>query len=265
MSQFVVLGDPVGTSLSPVIQQAAFDYAGIEGTYGARQVDDDGMAQAIDEIRSGRLAGANVTMPHKRLAVSLADRIVGDAARMSAANTLWREGDQAVAASTDPDGIQFAWRQAELPMDTPVLILGAGGAAAAAVVGLEDRLVAVSARSQEAGEQLLATLGSDAWLVPWGIGVPDAVVVNATPLGMKGEPLPDAVLDEASGLLEMTYGTEPSPAAVALERRLLPVAGGELMLVGQGAASFEIWTGVSVPHQVMLDAIDRFRGTGTSP
>ena len=250
-----ILGSPVEHSLSPIIQRAAFDYAGIEGTYERRDVGRKGMAAAIDEIRSGELTGANVTMPHKRLAASLADDLVGDARRMGAANTVWLVGDRVTAASTDPDGVRWAWEYAGLPDDGPVLVVGSGGAAVAALVALEGRALRVTARRQDAARQTVTSLHSDASVLPWGSALPGAVVVNATPIGMKGERLPGGVLDGAVGLLEMTYGRAVSSAVATMRSRSLPVATGKHMLVGQGVASFARWTGLEIPHSVMLEAI----------
>ena len=262
--RLAVLGNPVAHSLSPVIHRAALEHAGIDGTYVHRRVDDEGMALVAAEIREGKLDGANVTMPHKSLAARLADRLSPVAERCGGANTLWRDGDCLRAHTTDPDGVRFAWEHAGLPDETPVLVLGAGGAAAAALVALEGRRCRISARREEAARDLVARLDSDASVHAWGEPLPGAVVVNATPLGMAGENLP-GLSEEAAGLLEMTYGGGETPAAALLRARNRPVAPGELMLVGQGAASFAIWTGVEVPPTVMLAALGSRRGAPVSP
>ena len=259
--RLAVLGNPVAHSLSPLIQSAALEFAEIEGTYIHRQVDDEGMARAAAEIRDGRLDGANVTMPHKALAARLADRLSPVAERCGGANTLWREGDRLCAHTTDPDGVRFAWEYAGLPNDVPVLVLGAGGAAAAALIALEGRRCRVSARREEAAVALVDRVAPEALVIGWGMAVPGAVVVNATPLGRAGESLPYGVVDGAVGLLEMNYGRAETPAETVLRSRNLPVAPGELMLVGQGVASFAIWTGVEVPPTVMLAALDTRRDT----
>ncbi len=253
--RYLVVGDPVDHSLSPVIQQAAFGHFGIDAVYGRRNVDLDGLRTVVDEIRSGDLAGVNVTMPHKASAAGLADEVRGEGARVGAVNTLWAEDGQVIATSTDPEGVRHAWRAAHLPDGAPALVLGAGGAAGAALVALEGRSLHVAARRPAAAEALIARLAIDARPRPWGDPVPGCVVVNATPLGMAGERLPPAVIEAAAGLLEMTYGARPSPATTAMTDRGLPVATGELMLVGQGAASFAIWTGRAVPSGVMEAAL----------
>src|SRR5690606_15875137 len=101
----------------------------------------------------------------------------------------------------DGAGVLHAWRVGRLPTGTPVLVLGSGGAARAAVACLVDRAsVLVSGRRPEAAEALT---GLGAGTHPWGEPLPGAVVVNATPLGMGGESLPDGVVAASSGLLEM--------------------------------------------------------------
>jgi shikimate dehydrogenase len=263
--RLAVLGDPVAHSLSPVIHAAAMEYAGLRGAYSRRRVDQNGMRRAADDLRSGRLTGANVTMPHKALAAGLADRRSGAVVRSGGANTLWMENGRLHADSTDPDGVRFAWQHARLPGDAPVLLLGAGAAAAAALLALSDRDVRVAARRPEAAHDLVARVGAEAVVAPWGQPVAGAVLVNATPLGMRGEALPTGVLEEAGGLLELAYGRGQTPAEAALAARDLPVASGELVLVGQGAASFTIWTGVEVPPTVMLEALSGHRDQPTAP
>lgn len=253
--KLLIFGDPVEHSLSPVIMGAALRYAGMEGSYGRRRADEAGMRAGAAEIRDGRLDGANVTMPHKRLAAELCDRLTPQAERCRVANTLWLRDGLLHGHTTDPDGVAFAWEDARLPDGAPVLVLGAGGAAAAALVALEGRELLVSARRPQAAAALAEDLAAGARAVPWGRPVPGAVVVNATPLGLAGESLPEAALEEAVGLFEMNYGHGPTPAMLRMRAAGRPTATGEMMLVGQAVAGFRIWTGKTVPAQVMLRAL----------
>ena len=252
--RLVVLGDPVAHSRSPAIQQAAFDHSGIAAVYAARRVDRAGLAAAVAAIRAGRLDGANVTMPHKQEAAALADRRSPETARAGAANTLLRRGGAVHAHLTDVEGIRAAWERARLAASGPVLVLGAGGAAAAALLALEGREIAVSARRPDAAARLIALVGVEAATVPWEQGRDGAVVVNATPLGMAGEDLPRGVVAGCSGLFEMAYGAGDTPATRAVAAAGRPVASGRDMLVAQAAASFELWTGRKAPIAVMAAA-----------
>jgi shikimate dehydrogenase len=248
MIRLVLLGDPVSHSRSPAIHRAAFAALGVPGAYEAHRCDAGALGEYAERIRAGDLDGANVTMPLKRDALRVADEASPTAARIGAANNLSRRDGRVVADNTDAGGITDAWERRDLPTDAPILLLGAGGAAAAALVALEDRSLTVSARRPDAAEALAARVGVDAEVVPWGTPVP-GVVVSATPLGMNGEVLPAEVLEAAVALFDMAYGAVPTPAVAGSSD--LPVADGIDMLVAQAVRSFEIWTGQTAPVDVM--------------
>ena len=249
--RLVVLGDPVGHSRSPAIQTAALEACGIEGTYTARRVNEAGMVNAVDEVRYGRLAGANVTMPHKQLAFELADRVTEAALRSGAVNTLVRRDGEVWGYNTDVEGIRAVWESAHLPTDRPVLVLGAGGAAAGAVVAVADHAIAVSARRDQAATELIERTRTEGSIVPWGTPLEGAVVVNATPIGMGTESLPPELLAVASGFFDLTYGPVESPSVRYACDLGIPTADGKELLLAQAAASFEIWTGIRAPIDVM--------------
>jgi shikimate dehydrogenase len=253
--KLVLLGDPVRHSLSPTIQNAALAAASLVGSYEARTVDEAGLRGAFLEIRSGALDGANVTMPHKHRAALLCDRLEPLAQRTGAVNTLVRVGSEVIGHNTDIAGILGAWAENGLPVGRTVHVLGAGGAAAAALLAFEHGDVIVSARRQSAGMRLADSVGVSVDEVPWGSAVPGAVVVNATPLGMHGESLPEGVLTSATGLLDMAYGPAPTPAVLEMRARNLPAADGSDMLLAQGAASFRLWTGRSASVTGMRAAV----------
>lgn len=252
----VLLGDPVDHSRSPDIHQAAFRAAGIEGSYSVRKVDQAGLLAALDEVRAGALDGANVTMPHKQAAARAADRREEAVERIGAANTLVRDSGRVVAHNTDVDGVGWAWDRAGLP-DGPVLVLGSGGAAAAAVWALRHRSLSLSARREERAAAMLDRLGLEAGLVPWGEPLSGAVVVNATSLGMEGEALPAGILERSAGLLDMPYRTDPTPSVQRSRALGLPTAEGLDLLVGQAARAFEAWTGRPAPVEAMRAALGR--------
>jgi len=252
--RLALLGNPVEHSLSPLIQSAALRASGGAGTYEAREVDDGGVRVAFDEIRSGLLDGFNVTMPHKALTASLCDRLEPDAKRAGSVNTVVREHEEIVGYSTDIGGIRAAWDG--LPLEGPVLILGAGGAASAAVVALSGRPLYIAARRFGAGSELGKRVGLELAEVRWGVPVIWSVVVNCTPLGMKGEFLPKQVLELASGLFDMAYGEAPTPAVKAAVSTALPLVDGVEFLLAQASLSFSLWTGMEAPLAEMRKAVE---------
>jgi shikimate dehydrogenase len=254
--RLAVLGDPVAHSLSPVLHTAALRAAGLPGSYVALQVDEPGMAHQAHRLRSGELDGVNITMPHKTTAAHLSDRVAEQARRTGAVNTWVRVADDIIGHNTDVAGVQHAWVWAGLPDDTPVLVLGAGGAAAAAVVALGGRRLFLAARRADSARRLLALTGVPAEQAPWGHPMPGAVVVNATPLGMKGERLPEGMVDQAAGLFDMAYGHRPTAASARAAELGIPAADGPMMLLGQAIESFRLWTGRVAPVDAMQKALD---------
>jgi shikimate dehydrogenase len=257
----VLFGDPVDHSLSPVIQQAGLDAAGLAGTYRAVRVDEEGYRRGCADLRAGLWSGANVTMPHKRLAVEEMDALSSGAERAVSVNTVVVEGSRLTGHSTDIDGIQQVWQEAALPRGVPVLVLGAGGAAAAALIAIDTDEVFVSSRHFEDAARLAAAIDVGVRPVPWGTAVAGAVVVNATPLGMAGDSLPLDIVEESAGLLDMAYARRATPAVLAADRAGVPYATGTDLLLAQATASFTLWTGRVAPTAQMRAALQKAQAT----
>ncbi|MEK7252017.1 MAG: shikimate dehydrogenase [Actinomycetota bacterium] len=249
--RLVLLGMPLGHSRSPLIHTAALTACGLSGEYTLREVDATGFAAACAEIASGTLFGANVTMPHKRAAHDACAQLDPDATRAGAVNTLVGRGGVLAGWNTDVVSLR---RAIESMPGVGVLILGAGASAAAALVAAGSRDVTVAARRLDEAERLVEEIRPVSRVVPWATSMPGAVVVNATALGMSGEALPEGVLEEAAGLIDLPYGTIPTPAIRDAAVRGLPAVDGVSLLVAQAAESFEIWTGQAAPREIMEQA-----------
>jgi len=237
------------------MHRAALAAVDLPGTYEAWEVAPDGFAAAIGAIRSGRLDGANVTMPHKVTARRAVDRTTPPAGRSGAVNTIVRVGDELIGHNTDIGAIERAWASLDVPDDTPVTIVGAGGAAAAAAVALADRSLQIAVRRPESGQDLIDRLGLAAPVVDLGASpAVGSVVVNATPLGMQGEKLPPALIGDAAGLIDFPYGNRPTPAVITCRAGGVPVVDGVDLLVHQAVGSFRLWTGRAVSPSTMRAA-----------
>ena len=256
--RLVLLGDPVTHSRSPAIHRAALAAVGLSGSYEVRRVGHRGLLDAVADLREGRIDGANITMPHKPAAAAAADLTDGLVDATGAANTLRRGGSPGApmveATNTDVAGLTAAADAAGIPRDAPVLVLGSGGAAAAAMLAFGDRPASLSARRSEAAGELALRTGSPVPFIRWGEAVDGAVVVNATPLGMYGESLPGDLLEAAAGLIDMAYGDRANPAIRRARYLGIPAADGLDVLVAQAAISFSWWTDVPAPLDVMRRA-----------
>jgi shikimate dehydrogenase len=250
---FAVLGDPVAHSRSPAIHNAALRELGIEGSYGARRADLDGLHRAIGELRAGTLAGINITMPLKEDAAASADTLSPLAASAGSVNTMGLRDGVVAGESTDAVAMRSLLRRPQFGAET-ILVLGAGGAASAVIQAMAGRTVAISARQDDRSRELVRRLGMDVDLVPFGTPVPGALLVNATPLGMAGEDLPHGLVELSSGLIDLAYGPRVPPATQEARARGLPVVDGIEFLTLQAAESFTWWTGLEAPFEVMLEA-----------
>jgi len=252
--RLAVLGDPVGHSRSPAIHNAAMRHLGIEGRYEAIRAGAAELAHAVAELRSGALHGINVTMPLKEEAARLADVLTDEASRCGSVNTLRPRDGRVEGHSTDVIAVRLAVADQRFEASAPLLVLGSGGAAAAALVGVTGRVVFLSARDPERAAALAERVGIDVGLVRFGAGVAGAVVVNATPIGMRGETLPENIVGPASGVVDLAYGDDPTPTVHGARESGLAVMDGVEFLVLQAAASFQWWTGMPPPTEVMLEA-----------
>ncbi len=253
-----VIGWPVEHSRSPQMHNAAYAALGMDWAYVAMPVAPARLEEALRGAAALGFAGLNVTIPHKQATAAICDELSPEARRADSANTvLTLDGGRLRGETTDGQGMLDAI--GDLP-GPGALVLGAGGAARAAVAALADAGVAVtvSARRREAAERLARELGARR-----PTGRPETrreLIVNATPLGQAGEadrlPLEAELLD-GRVVCDLAYrgdGAETGLIAAARERGARAVDGLEV-LVGQGALAFRLFTGAEPPIEIMRAAV----------
>ena len=271
MPRLAVLGHPVGHSRSPAMHSAALAALGMGGewSYEAIDVAPERFEARVRALPDEGFAGANVTVPHKTAAYALADVASEGAARIGAANTLVFDGVQIQAHNTDAGGLV-----ASLPAPvggTKALVLGAGGAARAAIWALrtEGAVVDIWNRTATRAQALHLELGGSGQAVDVEDGAEGTValdqgvyglIVNTTSVGLRGEDpfaelplIPDGFVAGAV-VADMVYGEGPSTLLRAAEAAGAQTVDGIEILVQQGALSFEIWTGRKPPLDVMRAA-----------
>ena len=247
-----MLGDPVAHSLSPAINGAAFDELGLDAEYVAIQADVDVLDEALRRLRDGELSGFNVTMPLKGEAARMVDALGPDTGSGQSVNTVAYESGTVTGYSTDITALRSMLDE-RWPDTGSLYVLGSGGAAWAAADASSGRVVYVGARDPDKAARLV-DVHPDASVVPWGVPVAGAVVVNATPLGMRGEGLPEGIIDSSAGLIDLPYGPVPTPATARAVWLGLPLVDGVEFLVAQAADALRIWIGGDPPISNMLRA-----------
>ncbi len=257
-----VIGSPVEHSLSPTIHNAAFAALGLDWTYFAVAVPAGRAPSALAAMRSLRLGGMSVTMPHKEAVAAAIDVLTPRAERLGAVNCVSWRGTQLEGDSTDGPGFLDALRvdHGWDPAGRRTVVIGAGGAARAVVAALAEAgaaSVAVVNRSPERAERA-AALAGPAGAVAGPEAVADAdLVVNATPLGMGGDgslAVDPSRLGPGQVVADLVYDPVETPLlAAARAAGAVPVTGVG-MLVHQAAHAFRRWTGEEPPVEAMSAA-----------
>ncbi|TYO99936.1 shikimate dehydrogenase [Geothermobacter ehrlichii] len=264
-----IFGDPVSHSLSPVMQNEALRQAGFDAIYVPFHVPAARLPQAVDAIAALGLRGVNVTIPHKEAVCTLLDELDDEAELIGAVNTVVNEDGRLKGFNTDGAGLVRSLREdlAFDPRGRRVLLLGAGGAARAAIVALAragcvhiDLVNRTRSRAEElrfrfqsrfSGTQI-ATHALDDSLRSL---LPDSdLVVNTTSIGLRGEAFADFPWDAVSGrlsLYDMVYRPGGTPLVNQARRLGVRAVDGLGMLAAQGELSFCLWMGRMPPSGVM--------------
>jgi shikimate dehydrogenase len=263
MRRLGVLGWPVGHSRSPAMQNAALAASGLTGwRYQLLALPPALFDETVRALPDAGFRGANVTIPHKEAALKLADRATPRARAIGAANTLTFDDDGGIEAdNTDAPALVAA-----LPFEVAgrsALVLGAGGSARAAVWALLDAGAAdvrVWNRSPERARRLCEQLGGR----PVDTAGPADLLVQCTSAGLdkredafKQLPIRADAVDNYECVVDFVYSDSDTPLARAARGRSIPVIDGLELLVGQGALSFERFTGLPAPIAVMQAAARR--------
>lgn len=284
-----VWGSPIRHSASPAMHNAAFAALGLDWRYVACEVAPENLATALEGARVMGFCGVNLTVPHKVLALGLMDGLDASAEAWGGVNTVVFEAENAEGVwtpvgqlrsiagrvrlrghNTDADAIVRALREDLLvePRGARVLLLGAGGAGKAAALRLADEGVEtlwLQNRTESKAAGLAAEIAERFPAVDVRVGLPDTdveIVLNATSSGLKPEdPLPLDVasypLTRADGVYDMIYRPAETPLLRAAREAGCRTANGLGMLLYQGAAAFELWTGRPAPVDVMRAALVR--------
>ena len=275
-----IIGYPLGHSISPEMQQAALDHYELDIEYEAWETNPLQLAGAVSELRRPRNLGANVTIPFKEAVIPLLDDLDEIADEIGAVNTIVKRDDLLVGHNTDALGfIRALTTDGEFsPKDKVAALIGAGGAARAVSVSLLNagvsRLLIIN-RFDDRGVSLVEDLndllprrGLQTEIDLFGPERETAddelygcdLIVNCTPLGMKhsghekrsalqADQIPSKAL-----VFDLVYNPEDTVLLKEAQKAGARTLGGLHMLVYQGAAAFELWTGKEAPIDVMFDA-----------
>ena len=257
MTTFAVIGFPLDHTLSPTFHNYLFDRLGLDARYRALETTPGELGKVAQQLRDGALTGINITRPHKTAFLAYLDRIAPEAIPVGAVNCVAMDRGELVGYNTDLAGLTYALTGANFPIaGSRVLLLGAGGAARAALTVLRQQgaaQICVAGRRVVSVQQFIGSFPRDGGVTTLKAEQLDAaldttpyqLIINATPVGLW--PQTDAAvlvedqLHRGQTVLDMVYHPENTlllQRAKAQGGRIIP---GLEMFIGQGLASLRHW------------------------
>lgn len=259
-----LFGYPVEHTLSPAMHNAAFEALGLDYCYVAFPVHPDSLQEAIKAVRALRLAGVNVTVPHKEKVIPFLDDVDKEASAIGAVNTIVNSNGNLKGYNTDGRGfMQFLFECGISAEGKNVLVVGAGGASRAIsyYLGKEAEKLFLYDIEQEKAERLAADLKK---ILDKNVSVTGDIVrterfnilINATPLGLREEdPLPFDTSHLRSDQIVCDLIYKKTRLLEEASRKECIALDGLGMLLWQGVFAFELWTGMFPPVDLMREAL----------
>ncbi|BAQ62660.1 shikimate 5-dehydrogenase I alpha [Geminocystis sp. NIES-3708] len=270
-----IIGNPIEHSKSPLMQNAAIEGLKLDYIYVPFEVEKDDLEAVFNGFKAVNLKGFNVTIPHKENVIPLLTKITDTAKKIGAVNTVWLTDEGWHGTNTDIDG--FIAPLKELNRDwckIIPLVLGAGGASRAVIVGCEQlgcqeiRVIGRNIQKLEAFKNSFAdsNLNCQISVYSWDKLtnlIPDSeLIVNTTPIGMypniDNSPLKkeqNELIKQNAIAYDLIYTPRPTLFLQQAQKRGAIIIDGSEMLVQQGAVGFEIWTGKKAPIEIMRQGL----------
>jgi shikimate dehydrogenase len=265
---YAVIGDPIDHSLSPAIHNAAFRELNLDCTYIAYRVPKGELKEGIESLKEIKIAGFNVTIPHKVEVMKYLDNIDEDCNLIRAANTVENINNELKGHNTDMDGFLDPIRKKNIPIKgAKVFLFGAGGAARAIVAAFakEDaNTITIVNRTKEKAislSQFAHRIGIDANTIFLDeIGKSHSeynFVINATSIGLQNEisPIPQNIITSDTVVYDIVYLPMNTDLIKKSKEKGATIIYGYEMLLAQAARAFEIWHGIKAPYEAMKKAV----------
>jgi len=279
-SFIALIGNPVSHSLSPIIQNAALQYLGLDLIYIALPCKDEDLELVLNSFKKINCKGLNITIPHKEKVFNLCSEISPLANKLKAINTLKLNSEKEWSATnTDVEGFIYPLQNLNLAKKKSI-ILGSGGAARSVIQGLINlnlSTISVISRNKSSLDGLIKNFDNQIQLQGLlndddqaQILIREAdLIVNTTPVGMKTTRYENNVLPYGEGfwrslnsktiVYDLIYNPAPTPLLEFSSKKGCMTINGLEMLVAQGMKSISFWTdGLEVPFDVMHDALKKY-------
>ena len=278
-SFLALIGNPVSQSLSPIIQNAAINYLGLDLIYMAIPCKDKDLEIVINSLKKMNCKGLNITIPFKEKVSAYCNEICPIAKKVKAINTLkLKDNNSWIGTNTDIEGFIYPLRNLNLTKKNSI-VLGSGGAAKSVIQGLIDLKlsnVTIISRNKNSLNELITLFENDI-KIEGLINTNDKIdnfiqeadlIVNTTPVGMYQKISNDEIpfgdsfwrnINSNTIIYDLIYNPSPTPFLKYCDKKGCMTIDGTQMLIAQGAKSLSFWTnGLEVPFEIMHEAIKKY-------
>lgn len=266
-----LFGDPVDENATIMIMEAAFKALGLNWRYMITRVKPDDLETAVKALKAFNMQGTHVTTPHKVTIIPYLDHIAGDASIMGAVNTVYLRDGETYGENTDGKGFITSLKDENIELNNKnIVMFGAGGAARAMSVELAlagANHIWIVNRNEKRGSDLVDLLrektkvNADYANLNYDYCIPEDtdLVINATSIGMYPDPNKVEInynsLSKNMIVCDGVHNPQITPFLQEAKKHGCRIIDGLSMLVNQGVISFEMWTGLKAPVEVMKEAL----------
>ncbi|MDC3089456.1 shikimate dehydrogenase [Prochlorococcus sp. AH-716-N03] len=278
-SFLALIGNPVSHSLSPIMQNAAIQYLGLDLIYMAIPCKDEDLELVVNSLKKMNCKGLNITIPFKQKVFNMCSEISPVAKKVKAINTLKLTHDKDwIGTNTDIDGFIYPLKNLNL-IKKSSLILGSGGAARSVIQGLiklKLSKITIISRNKSSLNELITNFKNDIeieGLLSTNNEINNLIqetdlIINTTPVGMCNTINNDEIpfgknfwdsINSKTIVYDLIYNPSPTPFLKFCDKKGCMTIDGTQMLIAQGAKSLSFWTnGLEVPFEVMHDALKEY-------
>ena len=278
-SFLALIGNPVSHSLSPIMQNAAIQYLGLDLIYMAIPCKDEDLEIVVNSLKKMNCKGLNITIPFKQKVFNMCSEISPVAKKVKAINTLKLTDDKDwIGTNTDIDGFIYPLKKLNL-IKKSSLILGSGGAARSVIQGLiklKLSKITIISRNKSSLNELITNFKNDIeieGLLSTNNEINNLIqetdlIINTTPVGMSNTINNDEIpfgksfwdsINSKTIVYDLIYNPSPTPFLKFCDKKGCMTIDGTQMLIAQGAKSLSFWTnGLEVPFEVMHDALKEY-------
>ena len=247
MKKFVVIGNPIEHSLSPILHNFWIKNNSIDAIYEKQKLNKDELEQQILQVKEEKISGINVTVPFKKTIIPFLDELSIEAESTQSVNTIYLRDNKVIGHNTDIFGFETSIKKSKYNFtDKEVLILGAGGVVPSIIFALNKMKISkikISNRTKDKAENL-KTLFKNIEIIEWG-EVPNVdMIINATSLGLKKEDkinLDFSLISKNGFFYDVIYNPRETNFLKTGESLGCTTLNGKLMFIYQALLAFNIW------------------------